>query len=86
MMTHIVRDSGLACSRNSVERHVAWDVSFQCLPQIVGYFLDLVFPVREVIRPVVVAKMFFVLEEGFLGNEFVKDVGFHQNSPPYLYH
>jgi hypothetical protein len=60
-------------------------VSFEGLPEVVGDFLNFLFPVREAMRPEVVAEMFFVLEEGFLGNELVKDVGLHVNSPPYLY-
>ena len=85
VVADVIGDGCFASPGHSVEGHVARNVTFEGFPKVVGYLLNLFLTVRQLRRPVIVTKVFFVFEEGFLGNELVKDVRFHANSTPYLY-
>ena len=85
VMADVIGDRCFSSTGNTVEGHVTWDVAFEGFPEVVGNLLNFLFSVGEALWPEIVAKVFFVFEEGFLGNKLVKDVGFHVNSPPYLY-
>ena len=85
VMADVVGDSGFSSSGDTVQGHVAGDVTRECLPKVVGDLLNFFLTMWEALRSEIMTKVFLVFEEGFLGNELVKDVGLHVNSPPYLY-